>query len=647
MYCRCGLLCAALVLSGIFLADAAMLEQDLSALVAFRNATDPSNLLGWSTQRDPCSWQGITCINATIGSSNGSVSEIRERVFKINLPGVGISGAVPAGVLGSLDELMVLSLRSNLLSGPLPGDLIKCRKLRSLVLQRNRFTGPITWDFQSWPRLVRVDLSYNTLNGSLPQSLEGLPRIKIFLVQNNSFTGKIPAIQRGSSIVDFSVANNSLSGQIPQTLAQLPPQDFSGNLDLCGRPLGFVCSAPASPEPTPSRPAAPTQTKPGRRLSLGAILALVIGDVAFLAVLTTLFMLCYWHKQHKREISAASARSPKPKAEVSSSDDFTREFSSSDKSAEAQAGQLVFLKTSKNNFSLEDLLRASAEMMGQGSLGTSYRAVLEDGQMVAVKRIKGVELGSKEFEKRMAVFGEIEHQNLHVPRAYYFSKTEKLVVTEFIPMGSLAAQLHGGETQQSISLDWSMRLRIALGAARGIACLHESLGGQVVHGDIKSSNILLSRSMEARVADYGIAQMLGPGSESALGPVGYRAPELSATRKLTQQSDVYAFGVVLLEILTGKAPWRSNHSGEMLDLPRWVQSVVREEWTEEVFDQGILRFSEEEMVEMLQIALVCVATLPGDRPKMRNVVKMIEDVRNWGTGGEELSSEELKSMDRP
>lgn len=180
-------------------------------------------------------------------------------------------------------------------------------------------------------------------------------------------------------------------------------------------------------------------------------------------------------------------------------------------------------------------------------------------------------------------------------------------------------------------LDWDNRMRIALGAARGLACLHVS--GKVVHGNIKSSNILLrGTEHDACVSDFGLNPLFGNGAPSNR-VAGYRAPEVVETRKVSFKSDVYSFGVLLLELLTGKAPNQASLGEEGIDLPRWVQSVVREEWTAEVFDAELMRFHniEEEMVQLLQIAMACVSVVPDQRPSMQDVVRMIEDMNRGET----------------
>lgn len=192
-----------------------------------------------------------------------------------------------------------------------------------------------------------------------------------------------------------------------------------------------------------------------------------------------------------------------------------------------------------------------------------------------------------------------------------------------------------------MALDWNTRIKIALGSARGLARIHSENGGKLVHGNIRSSNIFLNTKKYGCVSDLGLATIMSsltlPVSRSA----GYRAPEVTDTRKATQSSDVYSFGVVLLELLTGKSPIHSTGGDEVMHLVRWVHSVVREEWTAEVFDLELMRCPniEEEMVEMLQIALSCVVKMPDQRPKMPEIVKMIQSVKQIEMENQPSSSE--------
>ncbi|KAL1108185.1 hypothetical protein V6Z11_D03G095600 [Gossypium hirsutum] len=289
------------------------------------------------------------------------------------------------------------------------------------------------------------------------------------------------------------------------------------------------------------------------------------------------------------------------------------------------------------------------EVLGKGTYGISYKAVLEDATTVVVKRLKEVSVGKREFEQQMEVVGSIRHPNVIELKAYYYSKDERLMVYDYYSQGSVSSILHGKKGETRTPLDWDTRMKIAIGAARGIARIHTENGGKFVHGNIKSSNIFVNSQQYGSVSDLGLSTIMGALAPPISRAAGYRAPEVTDTRKAMQPSDVYSFGVVLLELLTGKSPIHTTGGDEIIHLVRWVHSVVREEWTAEVFDIELMRYPniEEEMVEMLQIAMTCVVRMPDQRPKMADLVKMIENVRAIESENRQSSGNRSESSTPP
>ncbi|KAF3520566.1 hypothetical protein DY000_02061120 [Brassica cretica] len=285
---------------------------------------------------------------------------------------------------------------------------------------------------------------------------------------------------------------------------------------------------------------------------------------------------------------------------------------------DSDEGKIVFFGGSNYTFDLDDLLAASAEILGRGAFGSTYKVAVDDDTVtVVVKRLERVVVGRREFGQTMETVGSIKHENVAELKAYYYSKNDKLAVYSYYSKGNLFEVLHG---ENGVSLDWESRLRIAIGAARGLAIIHEADDRKLVHGNIKSSTIFIDSQCNGCICDLGLTAITRSLPRTSVCSSGYHAPEVTETRKCTQFSDVYSFGVVLLELLTDL---------ENMDLASWIRSVVSKEWTGEVFDIELIKQIgiEEEMVEMLQIGLACVALNPQDRPHAAEVVKMLRDIR--------------------
>ncbi|CAJ2651395.1 unnamed protein product [Trifolium pratense] len=291
---------------------------------------------------------------------------------------------------------------------------------------------------------------------------------------------------------------------------------------------------------------------------------------------------------------------------------------------------LVFFEGSSYNFDLEDLLRASGEVLEKVSYGSSYKATLlleeEEAMIVVVIRLKEIVVGKKDFEQHMEILERVgQHTNVVPLCAYYFSKDEKLMVYDYVPIGNLSTLLHGSRSGgRTTPFDWDSRVKVSLGTARGIAHIHSVGGTKFTHGNIMSSNVLLNQDNDGCIFDFGLTSLVNVPAKPS-GPAGYRAPEVIETGNHSHKSDVYSFGILLLELLTGKAPLGHD---DMIDLPSWVRTVLQDEWTIEVFDDELMyENKEEEMVQMLEIAMACVANMSDMRPNMVEVVRMIEDIQ--------------------
>lgn len=410
--------------------------QDKQALLAFLSQVPHASRLRWNPNASTCTWVGVEC-----DADNTSV-------YSLRLPGVGLVGPIPPNTLGQLAGLRVLSLRSNRLSGSLPSDFSNLTLLRSLYLQNNNLSGSFPSAVPSLPRLTRVDLSTNNFTGPIPFSLNNLTKLTGLFLEKNGFSGLLPSLSQ-SSLVDFNVSDNNLNGSIPSSLSKFLPSAFAGNLNLCGAPLPPCFPFFPSPSPSPSGlPETPPVKKSKKKLSTAAIVAIAVGSAVFLILLLLLLLFCCRRRQRRQRktqkpqppgVRSAGAVAGGDPGTSSSKDDLTGSM----EGAGGERNKLVFFDGGVYSFDLEDLLRASAEVLGKGSVGTSYKAVLEEGTTVVVKRLKDVVVSKREFEVALEGLGRVKHENVVPLRAYYFSKDEKLLVYDFMPAGSLSALLHG------------------------------------------------------------------------------------------------------------------------------------------------------------------------------------------------------------
>ncbi|GMJ03738.1 hypothetical protein like AT1G10850 [Hibiscus trionum] len=587
---------------------------DAEALLALKSTMDPLNTLQWQGTH-VCSWEGVKqCMNG--------------RVTKLVLEYLNLTGSLPGSTLNQLDQIRVLSFKGNSISGQIP-PLSGLLNLKSLYLNNNNFTGAFPDSLSGLHRLKIIVLSENHITGEIPASLLNLKRLYTLYLQDNNLNGSIPPLNQ-TSLRFFNVSNNHLDGQVPVTpaMARFNMSSFSGNAGLCGEQVGNPC------EGTGSGPGLAIVPSSNKRTKVIIIVAASVGG----GVLLCFFFICFVRRKDE------NGRSKDVKSKGVVTMEETEGGGAGDGGGGDQSGKeggfwesegvgsLVFLGAGDEqmSYSLEDLLKASAETLGRGSMGSTYKAVMESGFIVTVKRLKDARYPRvEEFKRHMELIGRLRHPNLVPLRAYFQAKEERLVVYDYFPNGSLFSLIHGTRTSGGGKpLHWTSCLKIAEDLATALLYIHQNPG--LTHGNLKSSNVLLGPDFESCLTDYGLTLFRDPDSpdEPGASTFFYRAPECRDIRKSsTQPADVYSFGVLLLELLTGKTPFQDLVQEHGSDIPQWVRSVREEETESGDEPTSGNEASEGKLQALLNIAMACIALAPDNRPPMREVLKMIRDIR--------------------
>ncbi|KAL5726563.1 Zygote arrest protein 1 [Ranunculus cassubicifolius] len=683
------------------------------ALLSFKQSVkeDPEgSLSNWnSSDETPCSWNGITCNDQKVSSLSipkkklvgvlpsgiGGLSALRHVNLRDNklygsLPveifsAVGLQSLVLYGnfftgnlpsEIGKMKYLQTLDLSQNLINGSVPIELVQCKRLKMLSLRQNNLTGSLPIGFGSGlSSLERLDLSFNQFSGLIPSDMGNLSSLQGTVdLSHNLFSGSIPAsLGHLPEKVYIDLSYNNLSGPIPQNgaLENRGPTAFIGNPGLCGPPLKDPCSSETPGATSPSSfPYVPRNYPPSvsdgngeengkrRGLSKSSVIAIIVGDVIGICLIGIVFSYCYG-----RLCSCSNSNVGDGKGARGRKDCLCfRKDDSETHSENVEHYDLVPLDM-QVGFDLDELLKASAFVLGKSGIGIVYKVVLEDGHMLAVRRLgEGGSQRFKEFQTEVEAIGKLRHPNIVTLKAYYWSVDEKLLIYEYIPNGNLSAAIHGKAGAASFTpLIWSERLRIMKGMANGLAYLHEFSPKKYVHGDLKPNNILLGVNMEPHIADFGLGRLANIAgasptlqssrlvsekqssqqrhhnatpsevltvSSTALSWSPYQAPEAVKVIKPSQKWDVYSFGVVLLEMISGKSPMVQVGSTE-IDLVRWVQLCIDDKKPlVDVLDPFLARESdkEEEVIAVLKIALACVQISPDRRPSMRHVWDHLERV---------------------
>ncbi|XP_031480274.1 receptor-like protein kinase isoform X2 [Nymphaea colorata] len=540
-----------------------------------------------------------------------------------------LSGSIPAS-FGSLTKLSQLYLSKNQLSGSIPPEIGNCASLTDLQINENQLRGRIPSQIGGIPeflsafgRLLELQLGGNMLGGDIPPSLGEIQSLDIGLniscnglvgqiplqlgqlyklqsldISLNNLTGNLSPLVGLQSILQVNVSHNHFVGAIPHSWVKflnISPTSFLGNSGLCIPCLqdDIICDDGIL--------ARCKATKSDHRTTRVMVVAIVLGAIFLSVLLLTVVKLLPLSHPHSNVAELQLQEGP--------------------------SSMLNRVMEATGNLNQQYII-------GRGAHGTIYKVEHGLGKPYVVKKIdfKGRKGPNKSMMKEIQTLGSIKHRNLLKLENFWFRDSHGLILYDFMENGSLHDVLH--EVRPPPLLEWNVRYRIALGIAQGLAYLHHDCNPAIIHRDIKPKNVLLDSEMEPHISDFGIAKLMklsstGPPSSSVVGTPGYMAPEMAFSTLKSKESDVYSYGVLLLELLTRKKALDPSF-GEEMDIVGWVNAtlissnkVIDPCLTAEFLDSSI----KEEVSKVLLIAMRCTAKDPSGRPTMRGVVKRVLDIK--------------------
>ncbi|XP_013621741.1 PREDICTED: probable LRR receptor-like serine/threonine-protein kinase At5g63710 isoform X3 [Brassica oleracea var. oleracea] len=480
---------------------------------------------------------------------------------------------------------------------------VTCRdqSVVALSLASNGFTGTLSPSITKLKFLVTLELQNNSLSGTLPDYLGSMVNLQTLNLSMNSFSGSIPASwSQLSNLKHLDLSNNNLTGSIPTQFFSIPTFDFSGTHLICGKSLNQPCSSSSRLPVTSSK-------KKLRNITLTA--TCVASVILFLGA-----MVMYHHHRRRRTKNDIFF-------DVAGEDDRKISF-----------GQL-------KRFSLREVQLATdsfneSKLIGQGGFGKVYRGMLPDKTKVAVKRLADYFSpgGEAAFQREIQLISVAVHKNLLRLIGFCTTSSERILVYPYMENLSVAYRLRDLKAGEE-GLDWPTRKRVAYGSAHGLEYLHEHCNPKIIHRDLKAANILLDNNFEPVLGDFGLAKLVDTSlthvTTQVRGTMGHIAPEYLCTGKSSEKTDVFGYGITLLELVTGQRAidFSRLEEEENILLLDHIKKLLREQRLRDIVDSNLTTYDSEEVETIVQVALLCTQGTPEDRPAMSEVVKMLQ-----GTG---------------
>ncbi|KAJ4830329.1 hypothetical protein Tsubulata_016094 [Turnera subulata] len=537
--------------------------------------------------------------------------------------------------LGYFQNLMVLDLRSSGLVSSIPADICESGSLSILQLDGNSLTGSIPEEIGNCSSLYLLSLSHNNLSGPIPESISQLQKLKILKLESNELSGEIPQVLGTlQNLLAVNISHNKLTGRLPAggIFPSLDASALEGNLGLCSPLLKGPCKMNV-PKPLVLDPNAYDNQMKGHNprdssfssshhhmfLSVSAIIA--ISAAAF--IVFGVMVICLLNISARKRLAFVEHA-------------LESMCSSSSKSGNLSAGKLVLFdsKSSPDYVSNPESLLNKASEIGQGVFGTVYKVPLgSQGRMAAIKKLvtSNIIQYPADFDREVRVLGKARHPNLLSLKGYYWTPQLQLLVSEYAPNGSLQTKLHE-RLPSAPALSWPNRFKIVLGTAKGLAHLHHSFRPPIIHYNLKPSNLLLDENFNAKISDFGLSRLLAKLDKHVIssrfqGALGYVAPELACqSLRINEKCDIYGFGVLILEIVTGRRPVEYGEDNVVI-LNDHVRALLEQGNVMDCVDPSMGDYPEDEVLPVLKLALVCTSQIPSSRPSMSEVVQILQFIK--------------------
>ncbi|EPS63649.1 receptor-like protein kinase, partial [Genlisea aurea] len=596
-----------------FIDSSVAADSDADALLRFKASLENGDVLSdWNAAVSPCdgassAWRGVLC-------------DHEGRVWGLKMENMGLAGGLDLKPLSELSDLRTISFMHNGFEGSLP-DLRAVPRLKSVYLSYNKFDGDMApTSFDGMASLKKLYLGNNEFTGPIPAMLARLPNLREVSLENNGFEGELPSFDLQKLVV-FNVSNNDFVGPVPRSLSHFAASSFQGNRDLCGFPL----------QSCPNRNHATKATI----IVVGVLIAVALAALVLVAIILFCRKTPTGAPRDDAEQSPQAAEDELERAEQGRAIP-TGPASSPDQGKHSV--KLTFLRDDVERFDMPELLKASAEILGSGAVGSTYKASLGKGRVMVVKRFRHMnDVSREEFNEHMRRLGRLGHQNILPIVAFYYRREEKLLVADYMANESLAAQLHRSRSnsQTPSPLTWPTRLSIVKGVVKGLQYLYNELPSLTApHGHLKSSNVLLDGSFRPLLADYALVPVVNQ-EHAQENMISYKSPEYKLTRRITKKTDIWSLGILILEMMTGRFPSSLLQQGEDdADLAGWAESALRD-GAADLFDRDMngASHSQGEMMKLLKIGLMCCEAEPERRPELRDVVASVEEIREKDEGG--------------